>query len=118
MIAILSIPGSCRESVQHRKARQSVLIHEEFPMSDLHTANRKRRPLSHDEAIDTEEEKTVAQNRVRSLRETAAMAGVSLATLRRRIADGTGPRVTRVSERRVGIRDRDREVWLDRCATS
>jgi predicted DNA-binding transcriptional regulator AlpA len=55
-------------------------------------------------------------NRVRSFREAAAAAGISLATLRRRIADGTGPRVVRVSVRRVGIRDRDFAAWLDQCA--
>jgi predicted DNA-binding transcriptional regulator AlpA len=55
-------------------------------------------------------------NRVRSLRETAALAGISLPTLRRRISDGSGPRVVRMSIRRVGVTDRDREAWLARCA--
>jgi prophage regulatory protein len=55
----------------------------------------------------------VVGNRVRSLSETAAAAGISLATLRRRIADGTGPRVVRLSTRRVGIRESDFGQWLD-----
>jgi hypothetical protein len=57
-------------------------------------------------------------NRVRSLHETAELAGISLATLRRRIGDGTGPRVTAVSKRRKGVTDRDREIWLEECAES
>jgi len=55
-------------------------------------------------------------NRVRSLRETAELANISLATLRRRIKDGTGPRVTSMSARRKGVTDRDREAWLEGCA--
>ena len=54
--------------------------------------------------------------KVRSLRETANLAGVSLDTLRRRIADGTGPVVTRVSPRRCGIRVDHFQAWLDACA--
>jgi predicted DNA-binding transcriptional regulator AlpA len=59
-----------------------------------------------------------APRRVRSLRETAELAGISLATLRRQIAEGTGPTVTRLSARRVGVRDDHRQEWLDRCAES
>jgi predicted DNA-binding transcriptional regulator AlpA len=55
-------------------------------------------------------------NRVRSFAETAEICGISLATLRRRIASGKGPRVTAMSERRKGISDRDREAWLEECA--
>lgn len=55
--------------------------------------------------------------RVRSLRETADIAGVSLKTLRNLIEAGKGPVVTRVSERCVGIRDDHRQAWLDRCAS-
>ena len=54
--------------------------------------------------------------RVRSLRVTAELAGVSLKTLRNLIDKGKGPIVTRVSERCVGVRDDHREQWLDRCA--
>jgi predicted DNA-binding transcriptional regulator AlpA len=57
----------------------------------------------------------IPANRVRSLRETADAAGISLATLRRRIADGTGPRLTRMSQRRIGVTDRNREAWLAAC---
>jgi hypothetical protein len=55
-------------------------------------------------------------NRVRSLQETAELANISLETLRRRIKDGTGPRVTSMSPRRKGVTDRDREAWLEACA--
>jgi hypothetical protein len=57
-------------------------------------------------------------NRVRSFPETAEICGISLATLRRRIAAGKGPRVTALSEKRRGVSDRDREVWLEECAGS
>ena len=55
-------------------------------------------------------------NRVRSFQETAELAGISVATLRRRIKDGTGPVVTQMSLRRKGVTDRHREVWLEECA--
>jgi predicted DNA-binding transcriptional regulator AlpA len=53
---------------------------------------------------------------VRSLREVAAATGISIATLRRRVADGTGPVIVRMSPRRVGVRDSDFVAWLDACA--
>ncbi len=55
-------------------------------------------------------------NRVRSFQETAELAGISVATLRRRIKDGTGPVVTQMSPRRKGVTDRHRELWLEGCA--
>jgi predicted DNA-binding transcriptional regulator AlpA len=51
-------------------------------------------------------------DRVRSLRDTAAIVGVSLDTLRRLVSCGKGPRITRLSARRIGIRDSHRENWL------
>lgn len=51
-------------------------------------------------------------DRIRSLRDTATILGVSLDTLRRMIGAGKGPRVTRLSARRIGIRDSHREAWL------
>ena len=47
-----------------------------------------------------------------TLNEAAHVAGISLCTLRRRLADGSGPRVVRLSERRVGIRVRDLKQWI------
>jgi predicted DNA-binding transcriptional regulator AlpA len=61
---------------------------------------------------------TASGDRVRSLRETAALLGVSIATLRRMIAAGDGPVVTQLSARRQGIRDSHREMWLDARAKS
>ena len=49
---------------------------------------------------------------VRSLDYTAKVADMSKDTLRRLIAVGKGPRVTRLSIRKVGVRDSDRERWL------
>jgi len=52
-------------------------------------------------------------DRVYPLAYFADLAGVSLATLRRLIRAGDGPQVTRLSERRVGIRGRHGTTWLD-----
>jgi predicted DNA-binding transcriptional regulator AlpA len=50
-------------------------------------------------------------DRVRSLKETAALLGVSMSTLRRRIDDGS-LKTVRLSVRRVGVTDRAREAFL------
>jgi predicted DNA-binding transcriptional regulator AlpA len=55
----------------------------------------------------------IGVDRVRSLQETAELLGIGIATLRRMIAAGTGPTVTRLSARRLGIRDSHREAFLD-----
>jgi hypothetical protein len=52
-------------------------------------------------------------DRVRSIKETADLLGIGIATLRRMIAAGEGPIVTRVSPRRLGIRDSHRTAFLD-----
>lgn len=55
---------------------------------------------------------------VRTLPENALLMGISLATLRRMIAAGAGPKITRLSERRIGIRDSHRTEWLDGRASN
>ena len=50
--------------------------------------------------------------RVRSLKQAAAAANISVPTLRRMIREGRGPKTIRLSERRLGVRDRDFLVWL------
>jgi predicted DNA-binding transcriptional regulator AlpA len=57
-------------------------------------------------------------NRVRSYPETAEIVGISLATFRRLIKAGKGPRITALSEKRRGVSDRDREAWLEERAGS
>jgi hypothetical protein len=54
---------------------------------------------------------------VLTLAEFAKIAGISLVTLRRRIAAHDGPIVTKLSERRLGIRVRHAREWLDARAT-
>jgi predicted DNA-binding transcriptional regulator AlpA len=54
-----------------------------------------------------------ADDRVHPLREIAAAVDISVVTLRRRIADGSGPKLTKVSDRRVGVRGRHFREWLD-----
>jgi predicted DNA-binding transcriptional regulator AlpA len=52
-------------------------------------------------------------DRVMSFPEFCQVAGFSIATLRRLIQAGTGPVVTRLSVRRLGIRVRHGREWLD-----
>jgi predicted DNA-binding transcriptional regulator AlpA len=55
-------------------------------------------------------------DRVRSLREVAQLANMSLSTLRRVIKNGHGPKVLQVSPRRSGVTDLDFLIWLEGCA--
>ena len=59
----------------------------------------------------------LADDRVLTLAEFAKIAGISLVTLRRRIAAHDGPIVTKLSERRLGIRVRHAREWLDARAS-
>ena len=52
-------------------------------------------------------------DRVSSFREWCKRVGVSEKTGRRLLASKKGPRVTRLSENRIGIRERDHLAWLD-----
>jgi predicted DNA-binding transcriptional regulator AlpA len=52
-------------------------------------------------------------DRVDSFREWCRRCGFSEATGRRLLASGRGPRVVRLSERRIGIRERDHLAWLE-----
>jgi hypothetical protein len=60
----------------------------------------------------------LADDRVLTLSEFAKIAGISLVTLRRRIAAHDGPIVTKLSERRLGIRVRHAREWLDARAST
>ena len=51
--------------------------------------------------------------KVMTLTEAAQSAGVSLSTLRREIARGTGPEVVSLSPRRKGVRCDHYRRWLD-----
>jgi hypothetical protein len=53
---------------------------------------------------------------VRSLMQTAALLGVSMSTLKRRIDDGS-LKTVKLSARRVGVRDSAREAFLRENAT-
>jgi predicted DNA-binding transcriptional regulator AlpA len=58
----------------------------------------------------------MADDRVLTLSEFAKISGFSVVTLRRQIAGGNGPIITKLSERRIGIRVRHGRAWLDACA--
>jgi hypothetical protein len=60
----------------------------------------------------------LSDDRVLTLAEFAEIAGISLVTLRRRIAAHDGPIVTKLSERRLGIRVRHAREWLDGRASN
>jgi predicted site-specific integrase-resolvase len=53
-------------------------------------------------------------NCARTLRETADIAGVGYSTLKRYIAEGTGPVVTRLGPRTIRVTDENREAWMKR----
>jgi predicted DNA-binding transcriptional regulator AlpA len=60
----------------------------------------------------------LADDRVLTLAEFAEIAGISVVTLRRLIAQKRGPPITKLSPRRLGIRVRHGRAWLDACAIS
>jgi hypothetical protein len=51
--------------------------------------------------------------RICSIEERAREAGINTKTLRRLIWRGEGPATIRLSPRRIGISDRDWQVWLN-----
>jgi predicted DNA-binding transcriptional regulator AlpA len=51
-------------------------------------------------------------NRVFRVRHWAALCGLSYAQAKSLIRSGKGPRVVQLSERRIGITERDHEAWL------
>jgi hypothetical protein len=53
-----------------------------------------------------------------TLSQFASNTGISLVTLRRLIARGEGPAVTKLSARRLGIRVRHAREWLDARAST
>jgi predicted DNA-binding transcriptional regulator AlpA len=55
----------------------------------------------------------LADDQVMTLAELAQLTGLSVVTLRRCIANRTGPPVTKLSERRIGVRVRHARAWLD-----
>lgn len=60
----------------------------------------------------------MADDQVLTLPEFAKIAGISVVTLRRRISAHDGPIITRLSERRIGIRVRHGRAWLDARASA
>jgi hypothetical protein len=52
-------------------------------------------------------------DRVTSFLAWCRRIGVSPATGRRLLSSGEGPRITRLSARRIGVRERDHVAWLD-----
>jgi hypothetical protein len=50
---------------------------------------------------------------VRTIEETAKILGLSTINLRVMLRNGEGPKATRLSKRRIGIRDSHRIAWLN-----
>jgi predicted DNA-binding transcriptional regulator AlpA len=59
------------------------------------------------------EPRSAEPDSVLSINEFSRLAGVSIATARRMIAADDAPIVTRLSQRRIGIRMRHLREWLD-----
>lgn len=55
----------------------------------------------------------IEQNRVLTLPYAAEMLGMSARTLRRQSETGQGPKIIRLSERRIGIRIKDLREWME-----
>lgn len=53
-------------------------------------------------------------DRVMTLPQVCERAQLSRTTFKREIAAGRGPKIVRLSERRLGVRVRDYRDWLDR----
>ena len=51
-------------------------------------------------------------NRVLSIRKVSEMLGISQSTLRKHCATGEGPKLIKLSSRRIGIRVKDLDFWL------
>jgi predicted DNA-binding transcriptional regulator AlpA len=58
------------------------------------------------------------RNCVRSVKDAASILGISYATLKRLLASGDGPKMTRLTQRRVGIQDRHIEEWMQQRVTA
>ena len=59
------------------------------------------------------QERDGSANRVMTFAQVAEATGISLSTLRREIARGTGPKVVSISPRRKGVRNTDYDTWLE-----
>lgn len=59
-----------------------------------------------------------ADDHVITKREAARIAGISQATFDRRVKSGEGPRIVRMSARRIGVRIRDLKSWIEANTTS
>jgi predicted DNA-binding transcriptional regulator AlpA len=92
--------GSCR--VGHHLASEAIA-----------TFHAVAQMLASNQALPAISRHTGGGDPVRSLREFAAVAGISIATLRRLIKSGDGPVITRLSVRRLGIRVSHGDEWLD-----
>jgi predicted DNA-binding transcriptional regulator AlpA len=57
-------------------------------------------------------------NRIRSIRDAAGILGVSYATLKRMLASGEGPKVTKLTTRRIGIQDQHIQQWMQARVTA
>jgi predicted DNA-binding transcriptional regulator AlpA len=57
-------------------------------------------------------------DRVLPYKEWYQRVGISKETSDRLKATGKGPRITRLSERRIGVRERDHLEWLKSCSSA
>jgi predicted DNA-binding transcriptional regulator AlpA len=62
---------------------------------------------------DAYEHLTAEELKVLTLRECAALNGISMMTLKRRIKAGDGPRILQISPKRIGVRVIDARRWQE-----
>ena len=85
----------------------------------LQETERRRRQSARDKAMRYERRRSGGgddairpdDNRVLTLAQWCALNGISLATGRRLINAGTGPVITQLSPRRIGVTVRDNRPW-------
>jgi predicted DNA-binding transcriptional regulator AlpA len=59
-----------------------------------------------------DQEFDLQKNRVISIQNVAELLGISQPTLRRQCVAGEGPKLIRLSSRRIGVRVKDLDLWL------
>jgi hypothetical protein len=103
------------ESINER----SCLSEAHYDFMTLQETERCRRQSARDKAMHYERRRSGGgddairpdDNRVLTLAQWCALNGISLATGRRLINAGTGPVITQLSPRRIGVTVRDNRPW-------
>jgi len=92
----------------------SLLEHAAAPPRAKRSYNRKQAQRTRRRTARIREQSVLhAVDRVLTIKMWALANSLSFSTARRIIAEGNGPKVVRLSERRIGIRESDNRAWQD-----